>query len=173
MIVRAGARLIQATRYVLGAVLLAAVLLNFVNVAMRYLFLRPIIWAEEVMQFATIWMVLLGAAVVTWQGTHLKMEVLYDLSPARARQAISLLIAVVTLLLSLFIIYQAFQMIEALQRNNQHSVAARIPLAQMYLAIPLGFALGIVALVIRMWDLARGGEGRRPEGQPPASRGLG
>src|SRR5205823_12546248 len=61
-------------RAVLGPLIFAGVALNFANVVGRYVFFKPIIWAEEVLVFIMIWCVMLGATVVTWENQHRSEE---------------------------------------------------------------------------------------------------
>src|SRR5438105_6378583 len=68
---------------VVGGVMVAAVFLNAANVVARYVFLRPIVPAEEILQYMNVWIVLLGLATITRDGRHLQMDVGYQLmSPA-------------------------------------------------------------------------------------------
>jgi TRAP-type C4-dicarboxylate transport system permease small subunit len=85
---RAEVGLERLLRFVVGAIMIAAVVINFANVVARYLFLSPFIWAEETMQFLNVWAVLLGAAVVTRRNTHLKMDALYGAVPPRVRRVL-------------------------------------------------------------------------------------
>jgi TRAP-type C4-dicarboxylate transport system permease small subunit len=149
------ARLLQL---VVGATMLGAVVINFANVVARYLFLRPFIWAEEVMQFLNIWVVMLGAAVITRNGGHLKMDAVYNLVPSAARRILDALTNLLALAVSLYVIVQAIQMIRMLATTGQRSVIARVPMDFMYTAIPLGFGFAILFLLLRF----RNGPGRSP-----------
>ena len=63
--------------------LLAAIAINFANVLARYLFLASIYWADEAMVFLVIWSIFLAAVAVTYDGSHLTM----DLFSTRLRRA--------------------------------------------------------------------------------------
>ena len=78
-------RLMRLLRGMIGCLMLLAVSLNCANVVGRYVFLKPCVWAEEVMQFMHLWIVMLGATVLTSQGTHLKMDAVYLLAAPKAR----------------------------------------------------------------------------------------
>lgn len=146
------ARLLQ---FVVGTVMIGGVLINFANVVARYLFLRPFVWAEEVMQFLNIWVVMLGAAVITRNGTHLKMDAVYNLIPARARHVLDALTNLLILAVSAYVIVQALQMIQMLAATGQRSVIARFPMNLMYAAIPVGFGSGILFLLLWLWGYFR------------------
>ena len=61
----------------LGLLLIASVFLIVANATGRYVFLAPIIWAEEVLGYVLVWTVYLGSVLVTWDGGHLKMDLLH------------------------------------------------------------------------------------------------
>jgi TRAP-type C4-dicarboxylate transport system permease small subunit len=126
--------------------MIAAVAVNFANVVARYLFLRPFVWGEEIMQFMNVWAVMLGAAVVTSHGAHLRMDAFYNLAGPRLRRALEVLSNLLAMAVFLYVIYQSLQMVQMLTGTGQRSVIARVPMNVMYAAIPLGFACGFLFL---------------------------
>ena len=160
-VARAELFIARLLKVVVGAAMLGGVLINFANVVGRYAFFRPFIWAEEVMQFLNIWVVMLGVAVITRNGTHLKMDAVYNLIPARARRGLDALINLLTVAVSLYVIAQAVQMIQMLAATGQRSVIARFPMNLMYAAIPVGFGSGILFLLLWLWGYFR--KARAPE----------
>lgn len=157
-VARAELLITRLLQLVVGAIMIGAVLINFANVVGRYLFLRPFIWAEEIMQFLNIWVVMLGAAVITRNGAHLKMDAVYNLVPPPARRILDALTNVLALAVSLYVIVQSIQMIRMLAATGQRSVIARLPMNVMYTAIPLGFGLTVLFLLLRF----RNGPDRDP-----------
>jgi TRAP-type C4-dicarboxylate transport system permease small subunit len=147
---RAETALDRLLRFVVGAIMILAVLINFANVVARYVFLRPFIWAEETMQFLNVWAVLLGAAVVTRMDSHLRMDALHHAISPAARRVLDALGGVLAVAVALYIIVQSVDMIRMLAATGQRSVIARVPMNLMYLAIPLGFASGALFAVLRI-----------------------
>lgn len=143
-------------RFLVGALMIGAVLINFTNVVGRYAFLRPFVWAEEVMQFLNIWVVMLGAALVARNGAHLKMDALYAMIGPRARRVLDAVANLLTVAVSLYVVIQSVHMVRMLTATGQRSVIARIPMNAMYAAIPLGFAVAILFLALWFWRVARG-----------------
>ena len=78
--------------------------LNFANVVGRYVFFKPIIWAEEVLVFIMIWCVMLGATLVTWENQHLRMDAVHHLTPPRARRWLNLVSTLVFLAAAGFVL---------------------------------------------------------------------
>lgn len=149
-------RLLQ---FLVGVIMIGAVLINFANVVGRYAFLRPFVWAEEVMQFLNIWVVMLGAAVITRNGTHLKMDAVSSSMSGGVRRILEAVTNVLTLAVCLYVIVQSLQMIRMLAATGQRSVIARFPMNVMYAAIPVGFGCAIFFLLLWLWSFFRGRPG--------------
>ena len=142
-------------RGVVGVLMLAAVGVNLANIVGRYVFARPFIWAEEVMQFLDVWAVMLGAAVITREASHLRMDALHHLAPPRVRRALDLLADVVTFAVVTYVAVQSVDMIRMLTRTAQRSVIAGVPMNLMYAAILVGFGVSAVFLLARLARAAR------------------
>jgi C4-dicarboxylate transporter, DctQ subunit len=136
-----------AIRAVLGALILAGVAINFANVVGRYVFLQPIIWAEEVLVFIMVWCVMLGATLVTWENQHLRMDALYAVTPPRVRRWLNGISTLAFLLAGVFLLVQSARVVVLVASTGQRSVVADIPMVIPYGAIPVSFA-GIVAVLV-------------------------
>ena len=134
-------RLARAISIFIGTLLIAAVLVNLANVAGRYLFDKPIFWAEEAMVFLQIGMVIIGAALVSRDNAHLRMDAAEHFMPARLKRALDIAAGVITVAIALVVVWQSADIVIGMAHNDQRSVALEAPLAVPYFAFPLGFAL--------------------------------
>jgi TRAP-type C4-dicarboxylate transport system permease small subunit len=157
-------RLMRLLRAMIGCLMLLAVSLNCANVVGRYVFLKPFVWAEEMMQFMHLWIVMLGATVLTSQGAHLKMDAVYLLATPRVRRALDSVTNLLGVLVSLVILVAATQIIQMLAANDQRSVIARVPMALVYAVIPLSFGCGVLLLALWFARLWRGPGAAVPQG---------
>jgi len=119
--------------------MLAAIGVNFANVVARYVFLRPLPWAEETMQFLDVWMVMLGAAVITRNREHLRMDALFHVVPDGVRHGLDGLAMVLGVAISLYVVAQSLEVVKLLSSTGQRSVIARVPMNVMYTSVLLGF----------------------------------
>jgi C4-dicarboxylate transporter DctQ subunit len=147
--------LARILRGVVGALMLGAVGVNLANIVGRYVFARPFIWAEEIMQFLDVWAVMLGAAVITREASHLRMDALHHLASPRVRRALDLFADVVAFAVVAYVAVQSVDMIRMLTRTAQRSVIAGVPMNLMYAAVVVGFGGGAVFLVARLARAAR------------------
>ena len=147
--------LARILRGVVGALMLGAVGVNLANIVGRYVFARPFIWAEEIMQFLDVWAVMLGAAVITREAAHLRMDALHHLASPRVRRALDLFADVVAFAVVTYVAVQSVDMIRMLTRTAQRSVIAGVPMNLMYAAVVVGFGVSAVFLVERLARAAR------------------
>lgn len=150
------ALVLGAIRAVLGVLILVGVALNFANVVGRYVFLKPIIWAEEILVFIMIWCVMLGATLVTWDNTHLRMDAVYYLSPPRVRRWLNVVSTVAFLIAGGFVLVQSMRVVLLVASTGQRSVVAEVPMMIPYGAIPISFGLIILVLLLRFRTFIRG-----------------
>jgi TRAP-type C4-dicarboxylate transport system permease small subunit len=140
---------LAAIRAALGALILGGVALNFANVVGRYVFWKPIIWAEEVLVFIMIWCVMLGATLVTWENQHLRMDAVHHLVPPRLRRWLNLISTLAFLGTGAFVLVQSGRVVALVASTGQRSVVAEIPMVIPYGALPVSFAVMVAVLAWR------------------------
>ena len=69
----------------LALTVLVASVTIFAQVLLRYVFNRPIAWADEFAVLVFAWMIFIGAAVVQRTDSHIAMDTFVRLLPARAQ----------------------------------------------------------------------------------------
>lgn len=143
-------------------ILVVIVAINGVNVVGRYVFSSPISWGEEVMLYLMIVGVFLAVPAVTWDGAHLRMDLLARAVPPLARRIIETLTDLISLGVAGLFVYVSVPIVLQLFAFNQRSDAAEIPVAIPQSAIPIGFALVALALIVREWSGKAAEDAARP-----------
>ena len=155
VLTRVEGALIGGVRIIVGASIFVSIGINFANIAGRYLFSEPILWAEEILNYLMVWSVFLGAVLVTWEGRHIKM----DLISARIRPPASTMLNVLTVLvfaaICVFMIIQSWTVTNMARMIDQRSVAAEMPMMYAHIAVLLGFAGMLVAVLLRLPQYVR------------------
>ncbi len=157
-----GVRGLVATLRVLASVLLIlSVALNFVNVVGRYCFGVSIYWAEEVMLFLMVGCVFLGNGVVAWSGRQIRMDVIVGMMPAKVRAALDLFSELLFIAAAVLIVIFAWPVMDMLWAFDQRSQSAEVPLVYPQALVPVGLAIMVLLVVIRLFT---GGEPETPRG---------
>lgn len=137
---------VAANRWALIALLAAMACIVFANVVLRYLSDDSLVWAEEVARHLMIWLVFLGAGLVLRFGGHIAIENLHDALPGRAGRWLRGLI--VAALLVFFAVMAWHGALYVSVMRFQTTAATGISFGWAYLAMPLGFALLFVHLLL-------------------------
>ena len=137
--------LLRINRWLLIAILAAMALMVFANVALRFLTDESILWVEEVSRYLMIWLTFLGAGLVLRYGGHIGIDTLQDATPAHAPKIRALVFALMLGFFA-FMVWIGFRY--TLLTWNQTTPVMQIPVGIVYLAMPLGFALLIVHLLL-------------------------
>lgn len=158
-IARWGGRLDAALSFAelafVGAAMALSSLLLFANVVLRYVFLAPISWAEELSIYAVIWIVFVGGSAVVRLRGHLAIDLLPKLlSPAGRRL---LVIFVLLASLGFFAVFCYFSGLHTLrvQAAGQLTPNMQAPMWLTYLAMPVGAALMFLRTSQLLWREVR------------------
>ncbi|CAB1058643.1 hypothetical protein D1BOALGB6SA_3399 [Olavius sp. associated proteobacterium Delta 1] len=113
-----------------------------VQVFSRYLFNYSFVWAEELVRYLMIWMVMIGAARVQAMGEHIRIDFFPMLAGARGRRLMDTFFRLCTLTFLIIIFVKGIK-IAAFNRLFESS-GLRISMLWPTLAIPIGAFLIIL-----------------------------
>jgi TRAP-type transport system small permease protein len=137
--------LLSANRWALIAILAAMAAMVFVNVALRFTSDRSLLWVEEASRYLMIWLTFLGGGPVLRYGGHLGIDTLQEALP---RYAAGIRAAIFALLLGFFVFMVWVGVRYAAFAWQQTTPVTQIPIGAVYLAMPIGFALMILHLLL-------------------------
>lgn len=120
----------------------------FLNVVLRYFFQAGFSWAEEFITFSMIWITFIGASICVRLNAHVAMRLVVEsvkTPSVRRLYEVALLMASagfcgIALILGV-------RQVLFLATTGQLSPAMQVPMAWVYLAIPVGFGLMLVRML--------------------------
>lgn len=115
--------------------------LILLQIIMRSVFNNGLGWSEELARFLFIWQVWIGIAYATSRWNHLRITVLRDLTRGKFKEVWELLVIVWWFAFGMFLIYKGYTFSAMVAHNNQRSTALRVPMALVYVSIPVGATL--------------------------------
>lgn len=140
----------RAIELALALALIAAVLLNFVAVIARYGFGWGFIAADELQTYIMVYLAFLGAAVASWRGLHLRMDVITQRFPGKVQRALAIAETALIVVLCSLVAWVALQYVQQMYALGARSQNAQIPMWIPHLAIPAGFGLMVVFTILRI-----------------------
>ena len=155
MLALADRLLSRAEEVFVGAAMAFSAALLFLNVVLRYWFLAPISWAEELSLYLVVWMVFVGASVATRTRGHIAIDLLaLALSPAN-RRLLSLGVGLLVLIFLAFFVYYSAGHTLRIRASGQLTPVMLAPMWITYLAMPAGGALMFLRACQVWWRVYR------------------
>lgn len=131
----------------LGGTIIFTSLLLFVNVVMRYVFLLPIYWAEELARYLMVWMIFIGASQVSKFGGHVAVDIVPRFLSKRSNTILTIIVNLICILFCILLAYFSFKQMLRVKVAHQVSPAMELPMWIAYLSIPLGVVLMLIRYV--------------------------
>ena len=129
--------------------MIADLVILFVNVVGRYVFLHSIPWAEEIGRYLMIIMIYLGISYSAHHDSHIRIDSVEKLYPPKALPYIRILSNVIWVFYCGIITYYGLQYTAYIFETHARMVAVNLPLWPIYATIPLGhFLMGIRVLFL-------------------------
>jgi C4-dicarboxylate transporter DctQ subunit len=140
--------------------LLSAVGAGFYQVIARFVLQSPADWSEAWTRASLIWTVMLGLVLAFRHGAMLSVEILRMVVGDRGRRLLEHFVAIVLVGFLAFMAWVGGQMTYRVRFQNLASLDVSI--SWVYVSIPIGMSLAILAVVAR-WAMA---------GRDPHSAGI-
>lgn len=140
-----------------AALFVAAGLMLTYEVAARYFFTRPTIWAAELSQMCLIWGSLLAMAWLLGARRHIQVDALIRLLPPAPRRLVDALAMLAVALFAGFAAWYGFEIFhDSFVRGRTTGSMLNIPLWLTELALPVGFALLLAQALLEIPRALRG-----------------
>lgn len=135
---------------VAGLLLAIVCLLGLWQVVSRFLLAQPSSWTEEIMRRLLIWSVMLGTVAAFRRGAMISVDLMLRTSRGAWRRLLRLLISGATLAFLSVLLWQGIDL--AWRVRFQTFASVDLSMAWAYAALPVGAALGMVAVIAQYLD---------------------
>lgn len=126
------------------------------QVFFRYVLHTGLTWSEEISRFAFVWFVYISASLAAQRGTHIRVTLFIRWFPG-GRQYALLLADMIWIAFNACVVMAGVLLIQRTLKYPVYSTALFLPLAWIYLVIPLAHALMILRILQRQWNYWRHG----------------
>ena len=118
-----------------------------VEVLRREIFAYSSIWGEEIVRYAFIYLVWIGAASAVKERAHIRIDVLFHYVGPRIKALLYVFGDLRMLLVAVVAVYWSLETVGVSWKFGSVSHGLRISMVWFLLAVPIGFALMIFRLV--------------------------
>lgn len=164
-------------RCVLAYGILGMAGLTVANVLLRATTGRSLAAAEELCQFALVWVTFLGISHAAAEGRHIRMSALYEALPHSPRRRARIAICLLTAGLLGALCWWAITYVGTVRALGTVSAVLQVPLWLVYLAAPTGLGLAGLQYLLAAWRNWRSSDSvylsyKIPEGYSPPAEAL-
>ncbi|MGP9537177.1 TRAP transporter small permease [Brachybacterium sp. AOP43-C2-M15] len=145
------ALLVDAERFVAGALLIAVFGMIVFQVFTRYVLSAPLPWSEEVARLLVVWLTFVGAGFVASRNAHIGVDILAVYLPRRLATATQILAMLVVVAAAAYMVWAAISLM--LLTGPLELTATALPVPLLYGAVLVGYLmiLGHTVLNIVMY----------------------
>lgn len=118
-----------------------------IEVLRREIFSYSSIWGEEVVRYAFIYLVWIGASAAVRERGHIRIDVIFNYVSPRVKAALYLLGDVVMMIIAVLAVFWSLETVAVSAKFGSVSHGLRISMVWFLLAVPIGFGLMILRLV--------------------------
>jgi TRAP-type C4-dicarboxylate transport system permease small subunit len=131
--------------FVTAVTLTLALVVMGAQVIFRYALNDSLYWAEEVARYALIWSSMIGAAVAYRHGSHVAVTDVVKRLPLSLQRQVVRLVHALVFAFGAFLLWQGWALTLRNFARHQLSTSLEMEIAWIYLSMPIGGALLILA----------------------------
>jgi len=131
----------------------AMVVLLFIQVVGRYAFANPPDWTEELARMVFVYLTFVGGALAIVRNAHLRIESFHSRLSPRSKMSLDIALAMVGVIFLVTTLYFSIGLLGRLSHQPMSSVP--ISKAFMFAAVPVGCALMLVYELLRIRNYVR------------------
>ncbi|HRA82361.1 MAG TPA: TRAP transporter small permease [Thauera sp.] len=136
--------------------MLVATVVAIVQVVARYVFNNSLYWSEELILYSLITMSFLAASMGVRYAAHISVEMLYAFAGPRLIRVLKYVAATLGLVFAATLIYYGGRLFINTSSMGQLSPAMQIPVAYIYLTIPVAGTFMLVRYLLIFQTLLAG-----------------
>jgi len=131
------------------------VVVVFIQVIARFIFINPFSWSEEMARYIQVWMILLVSSICVRKNAHFAIDYLIYKLNFRYKKILDIMVNLIVLFYIFIITTYGWRIVVTIFTFSQTSPAMLIPMYLIYLAIPVSGLLMFLEGLIRLLKLIR------------------
>jgi len=109
------------------------------QICLRYVFNSPLVWSEELVRYAFIWICYLGWALGTRNRSHIQITIFLDKLPKIVRKVITTINSLILIVFSIYMVIYGIQMTQS--SMSLPAITIPVTMGIVYLIVPISDAV--------------------------------
>jgi len=149
-------RLAKILDYGAKAAMIVMIMTVTLQIVMRYVFSRPLMWSEELARFGYAWFAHFGVGLAAKDQTHLRVSFFVEKAPPSLQRAFNASRYVAEIAFGTLLVYQAMGLRASMGNIKAYSLG--VPLWWLTAALIPGFAAYVIYSSVHLYRLLTGKE---------------
>ncbi len=128
-----------------GIAFTVLVAVTFGGVIFRYILSSPIMWAEEVQLWCFLWITFLGAGAAFRYGSHVAVEIVFDLLPAKVQKVLTLINYIIVMGILIYLLFLGADLLSLMLKIHKTTAILRVPMWFINSIIPIGCVVMMIS----------------------------
>ncbi len=124
------------------------VLFQILQVFFRYVLSSPLGWVDETSRFLLVWMVMIGSAYAVQKIAHFHVDFLVEKFSSRMNKLANVIVTIFSIIFVAILMVSSTQYLQ--DTKGKVSAAMGVPIEIVNFAIPVGFTLMAIHLVLNI-----------------------
>lgn len=121
------------------------------QIVMRYVFSRPLMWSEELSRFGYAWFAHFGVGLAAKDRSHLRVSFFLEHAPSGLQRVFEALRYIAEIAFGVLLVWQAFRLRSSMGNIKAYSLG--VPLWWLIAALIPGFAAYILYSLVHLYQL--------------------
>jgi len=137
--------------YICCILLAIIAIVMMAQIIMRYIFGSAFFWAEELSRYCYIWIVFLSAGFCIQKDNELRVDIIVDQLPRIPRGILRIASQIIIIVFYALMAYHSCSVVASLYETMRQSAALGIPMYVMYSSCVIGFSLGVLRGIQKLY----------------------
>lgn len=129
-----------------GAIFAIVCVINVAQVFGRYMLGSSLSWAEEIMRYSMVWVMMLGSTTAIYHGDHMVLDTVVGSVPVKWRHLLRSILFGIAAVFCFLLVWYGWP--AAINNIHQKAAASGISMVYPYMALPIGGVLMIIQIIL-------------------------
>ena len=138
--------LVKLEKIFIGLLFSISIVVIMISVIGRRLGNAPT-WSEEVVRYCIIWVTFIGSAICFRRQSHFGVDVIKKINNKYFQKLIEVFVWVSSVIFAVFLVHRGYDFSMFVLKLGQKTAALKMPIAMVYISVPIGGFLILIHLV--------------------------
>lgn len=144
--------LLRCETYLARALVVCFVLLITVNVAMRYIGGRPLIFAEEIAAVMLVWLAFISVSISIHGKRQIGISILVDILSPQSQRIIQKLVSLLLIAILVVLLWKSCAWVFSLNSSFERVITINMPKWPLFIVLPIFCLTSLIHIIAQLFE---------------------